>query len=260
MVLPGQVTGLTAVPRDRSVRLSWNALVADPVVTDYRVEYRAGSSGDWVTPAGSFHTNTTETILGLTNGTSYSFRVQARNSEGVSASYSAEVTATPNVPSTSGKVCIFRLTNSTDTTEAEIDTDKVELDEGSTVNPARLISCNWGISRSQTDNDAPDQEIGRHPDVGFRGARVTLVLYFNPAVSALNKITQWMTEEGRVAGLYREGRFGLRNDYSPHLNLTPENFRGYKLLNFDAEVDIMYGYTRGTLVLEFSGNPNVLSR
>ena len=50
-------------------------------ITDYDVEYREGSSGDWtVHTHGS--TATTATITGLTNGQSYQVQVAARNSQG----------------------------------------------------------------------------------------------------------------------------------------------------------------------------------
>ena len=89
---PGQVTGLTATPGDTQNVLAWSAVTASPAVTGYKIERRIGT-GSWTTLVAS-HTGTSYTDTGLTNGTSYGYRVSAINSVGTGPA-SAEVTATP---------------------------------------------------------------------------------------------------------------------------------------------------------------------
>ena len=81
--VPGAPRNLTAVVGDGQVVLSWDAPSSDGVaeITDY--EYRINRSGPWI-PIGS--TDTTYTVTGLVNGTSYVFEVRAVNAAGRSAS------------------------------------------------------------------------------------------------------------------------------------------------------------------------------
>ena len=79
----GAPSTLTAVGGDGQVVLSWDAPASGggAAITDY--EYRINRSGPWI-PIGS--TDTTYTVTGLVNGTSYVFEVRAVNAAGRSAS------------------------------------------------------------------------------------------------------------------------------------------------------------------------------
>ncbi len=92
--VPGAPTGLTARPESTQVVLSWQAPANDggASITDYVVQYKSGST--WTTLIDSVSTDKMVTVPGLTNGTAYSFRVAAKNSEGTGA-YTASVAATP---------------------------------------------------------------------------------------------------------------------------------------------------------------------
>ena len=62
-------------------------------ITDYVIQ-QASVGGSWTTVADGVSSATTVTVTGLTNGTTYSFRVAAVNSTGTGA-YSAAITAAP---------------------------------------------------------------------------------------------------------------------------------------------------------------------
>ena len=65
-----------------SLNVSWAAPDnAGPAITDYDVQYRAGTSGGW-TDRGHSGTATTATITGLAEGTSHQVQVRATNDEG----------------------------------------------------------------------------------------------------------------------------------------------------------------------------------
>ena len=66
-----------------SLDVSWTAPVntGRPAITGYKVEYRPGVSGNWLTHAHT-GTGTTTTIAGLTAATSYQVQVLAVNSDG----------------------------------------------------------------------------------------------------------------------------------------------------------------------------------
>ncbi len=91
---PGQPDAPTLTAGNTQIEVEWTAPANNgAAITDYDVEYRQGTSGnytDWP------HTGTTlnTTITGLTNGQSYQVRVRATNSAG-SGPWSDAATATP---------------------------------------------------------------------------------------------------------------------------------------------------------------------
>ena len=92
--VPDQVTGLKTDPADGQVTLSWRAAAVNgSPVRSYTVETSpAPSGGSAVSTLGGSATSTT--VTGLTNGTSYSFRVEATNAVGAGP-WSVGVTAIP---------------------------------------------------------------------------------------------------------------------------------------------------------------------
>ena len=91
---PPTPTGLAAIADNGGVTLSWNASAG---ATSYNIYRSTTSGGEGSTPVG---TSTTSgfTNTGLTNGTTYYFKVSASNSAGTSQQ-SGEVTATPTTGS-----------------------------------------------------------------------------------------------------------------------------------------------------------------
>ena len=101
---PGSPTELAGTGGASQVALTWTVPASNggSAITDYVVEYQP-SGGSWTTFADGTSTSTSATVTGLTNGTSYSFRVSAVNSAGTgSASSSVTVTAgaLPGAPTT----------------------------------------------------------------------------------------------------------------------------------------------------------------
>ncbi|HEV2253455.1 MAG TPA: fibronectin type III domain-containing protein [Streptosporangiaceae bacterium] len=91
--VPNQVTGLAVTPGDGTVALTWQPAVdAGTPVTSYQVEISPPpSGGQQITPVG---VTTSHTFTGLTNGTQYTFTLQARNALGGSP-WSLGVAAIP---------------------------------------------------------------------------------------------------------------------------------------------------------------------
>jgi len=97
--VPGQVYPLIGSPADTKAFLAWNLLSdGGSSIINYVVEYKATSSGTWL-PWTHNSTNKYATITGLTNGTSYDFRVSGVSATGTGA-VSSTFTMTPNVPGT----------------------------------------------------------------------------------------------------------------------------------------------------------------
>lgn len=89
---PTNTVTLSAVPGNEQVTLAWPA--PDGVVVDYRIDVRIGT-GPWTTFADEVTTTTGGIVTGLTNGTTYNFRVAAMVDPVTVASYTSVIAATP---------------------------------------------------------------------------------------------------------------------------------------------------------------------
>lgn len=100
--VPGAPLSPTSTAGNTQVVVSWAAPASNggTPITDYIIEYRTGSAS-WSTFADGTSTARTATVTGLTNGTSYEFRVTAVNANGP-GSASSTTTATPSAPSSGG--------------------------------------------------------------------------------------------------------------------------------------------------------------
>lgn len=72
----------SATPGDGVAVLSWAALTASPAITDYGIQYSSNSGTTWTTFSDGVGTATSATVTGLTNGTSYIFRLYGINALG----------------------------------------------------------------------------------------------------------------------------------------------------------------------------------
>ena len=95
LTVPGAPTGLTATPGNSRVTLSWAAPPSGgAAISDYLIFDGTRPGGENRTPVnGSLVTATSYTVTGLTNGTTYYFRVIAVNAAG-KGPLSAEAPAT----------------------------------------------------------------------------------------------------------------------------------------------------------------------
>jgi hypothetical protein len=84
---PLSAASLPVSAGNAQVTVDWEAPVGGEAVTDYLVYYKETSEPDTAFKYFSIVTapTTVETVTGLTNGTSYTFRVTSRNASGVSA-------------------------------------------------------------------------------------------------------------------------------------------------------------------------------
>ncbi len=97
LAVPSAPTGLSATAGNGQVGLSWGAPVSDggDAITDYIVEYKLSTDSSWTTFSDGTSTSTSTTVTGLSNGSSYNFRVSAVNGVGT-GSASSTATATPS--------------------------------------------------------------------------------------------------------------------------------------------------------------------
>ena len=160
---------------------------------------------------------------------------------------------------THGELAIFRMSLPTDT-ESSL-TDKIEFDTDAIVPDSRskTVSIGGDDNRTDTKNPAPFLNMARVPDTGFDGNMYTLNLYFDERAGlaeGIKRIVQWQSRDNALPTIFKNGRFGIRNNYRPEHDLVPDNTAGYKLHKFNTFTDLRVSrVTFGTLILKFSGNP-----
>ena len=94
--VPGAPTGLTGVPGNAQVQLTWTAPAdGGTPITGYRIDTRA-AGGSWTSLTTG--TDTTYTATGLTNGTAYEFRIAATNAAGTGPESATVGPLTPVAP------------------------------------------------------------------------------------------------------------------------------------------------------------------
>jgi chitodextrinase len=96
------LSGITGVPTAlavgavalKAIPLTWTApsTLNGGTISDYVVQYRAGSAGTWVTFTDAVSATTGATVSGLSANTSYQFQVAARTAQGTSA-FATAITA-----------------------------------------------------------------------------------------------------------------------------------------------------------------------
>ena len=79
--VPGAPTNVVGTPGAGQVSLTWNAPADNggSAITDYVIQYSSDSGSNWDTAFDGSGTDTSKTITGLDNGTSYTFRIAAVN-------------------------------------------------------------------------------------------------------------------------------------------------------------------------------------
>jgi Fibronectin type III domain len=97
-IVPAPPAGLSAAAGNSLVTLTWTAATG---ATSYSVYQSATAGGEGAQPVQSGVISSTSTITGLTNGTTYYFKVAAVDAGGPSA-LSAEAQATPMMPASGG--------------------------------------------------------------------------------------------------------------------------------------------------------------
>ena len=109
--LPSAPTWASLTPGATQVSLSWNAPASAGgfAVTDYVIEYSSNAGSTWTSFAHTASAATSITVTGLTNGTSYVFRVKAVTSIGTGAA--SPVSAAQLVAAAPGQVSTPTLVN-----------------------------------------------------------------------------------------------------------------------------------------------------
>jgi hypothetical protein len=101
---PGLPTGLSGVSYNQKISLSWVApsYSGGYSISDYVIQYSSDSGSSWTTVSHAASTATSIDVTGLTNGTSYIFRVSAINAIGT-GQYSLNSTSyIPSPPTITG--------------------------------------------------------------------------------------------------------------------------------------------------------------
>ena len=156
------VTGPNATPTQLSVSWTTPPNTGKPPISDYDVQYRAGTTGNF-TDAGYTGTGTSTTLTGLTQGTAYQVQVRAVNADG-NGPWSASGTATTaaNVaPVFSSATIAFSVAENSTTVTTATATDADSGDAVGYTISGGVDSAKFSINASNgavTFASAPDYE------------------------------------------------------------------------------------------------------
>jgi uncharacterized protein YjbI with pentapeptide repeats len=93
---PGIPSAVVATAGNARVSLKWTAPSTNGAnITDYYIQWRLSGGGSWTTFGDGANARTSAVVTGLTNGTSYDFRVAALNSVGLGSYTDGTTTSTP---------------------------------------------------------------------------------------------------------------------------------------------------------------------
>jgi hypothetical protein len=102
--LPAAPTGVTAMPGSSQAGVSWTAPSGShiPPMTDYTLQYSSNSGSTWTSVSRAASSATKATVTGLSDGTSYVFRVAGINGVGSGGFSTASSAVSPASLVTSG--------------------------------------------------------------------------------------------------------------------------------------------------------------
>ena len=97
--VPGAPTSVSGTSGSQQVALTWSAPSDNggSSITDYVIQYSSNSGSTWSTFSDGTSTSTSATVTGLTNGTSYVFKVAASNTYGTGIYSSSSSSVTPQL-------------------------------------------------------------------------------------------------------------------------------------------------------------------
>ena len=177
--VPSAPLGVTASAGNAAVTVSWSAPATNggSPVTGYNVYRGTSPGGEGGTPVASNVTTTSFTDTGLTNGTTYYYRVAAVNAAGTSAQ-SGEVSATPHAPSAAAYVGrVGSATASSSRTTISVPVGGSGVAAGHTLVVSLLLSTTNSLTGAVTVTDTAGNSyiVARDTNDGSAGDRTVLL-------------------------------------------------------------------------------------
>jgi hypothetical protein len=191
---PTAPLGLTASAGNASVSLSWSVPASNggSSITGYNVYRGTSAGGEAGTPVATNVTTTSFTDSGLTNGTTYYYKVAAVNSAGTSPQ-SSEASATPQVPSAAAYIGrVGSATASASRTTISVPVGGSGVVAGHTLVVSLLLSSTTHLTTAVTATDSAGNGyvVARDTNDGSSGDRtVVLVSVGVKALAAGGSIT-----------------------------------------------------------------------
>jgi len=224
---PAQVTGLTlGTPTSTTQPLTWTAPSnGGSAITDYLVEYKATSSGTWLTFSDGTSTTASATVTGLTASTSYDYRVSAINAIGTGT---ASATGTGSTTSAAAPLLLLHMdgTNgSTTFTDSSTFGRTVTPNGGADITTAESV---FGGASANLVASGRYLELGTQSDFNFTSNVFTIEFWTKQTSTATNArfVTTGLgstTTGSFIIGNFTAG-FGVVSANNHHFTVTTAEF------------------------------------
>ena len=219
---------------NNQVIVDWIAPTGGETPVDYLVDYKESSEGDSAYKSFSVvsHPTTVETVTGLTNGTPYTFRVAARNANGV-GTYSVSRSVTPVGPPTrplnlsytalNGGVSI-KFSSPENNGGFNISNYEYSVNNGSTWTTLSPPSVSDSITISSLTNWSPYQiKLRAVTPYGYGSASTALIA--TPGVTVNRTLTYSSGTLDTVSGMPTGGTYTEGQSFSVAGNPVRSNFK-----------------------------------
>jgi fibronectin type 3 domain-containing protein len=178
--VPSAPLGVVASAGNAQVTVSWSvpATNGGAPITGYDIYRGTSPGGESATPVAVNIAGTSFTDTGLANGTTYYYTVAALNSVGVSA-HSAEVSATPSVPSAAAFVRrVVSATASSARTTTSVAVSSPGVPAGGTLVVSVLLSTTSSLTSQVTATDSAGNTyvVARDNNDGSAGDRALMLV------------------------------------------------------------------------------------
>ena len=240
---PGAVSNFAAVSRNGAVKLSWNNVAG---ATGYEFERKRSSDLNWDAPVSLSASASPHLVVGLTNNTTYDFRIRAIKAKAENGTWSSVVSATPMLPSVSASTTPTTLTEETlNNASISLSLSNAEFEAASEITDADFSVAGISGVSVKAGSATRDSATTASLSLAYDGTdfdtpenlslivRASALLNDNSSISTTVSVARVLESAALVLSASTEGALG--STFTLTVTLTNEEFEsGLSVSDFSA--------------------------